>query len=132
MAGRRVERLNEQLKREITAIVRDEVRDPRVDRPTVTAVETAPDLTYARAYISVVGDDESKQETLEGLRAAAPFIRGELGRRLHIRRTPELHFELDRGLERATRIERLLREARGGSDAPEEDAAGDEGARNER
>ncbi len=112
MGSRRVERLNEQFKREITDIVRNEVRDPRVGTLSVTAVEAAPDLTFARAFIAVPGDEGEKEQTLEGLRAAAPFIRGELGRRLHIRRAPELQFELDRGLEHALRIERLLREAR--------------------
>ncbi|HEX7118915.1 MAG TPA: 30S ribosome-binding factor RbfA [Longimicrobiales bacterium] len=111
MGSRRTERLNEQFRREITDIVRNEVKDPRVGTPTVTAVETAPDLTFARAYITVPGGEEAQQQTLQGLRAAAPFIRGELGRRLRIRRAPELRFEIDRGLEHAQRIERLLREA---------------------
>ncbi|HEX6940150.1 MAG TPA: 30S ribosome-binding factor RbfA [Longimicrobiales bacterium] len=111
MGRRRIERLNEQFRREITDIVWNEVKDPRVGTPTVTAVEATPDLTFARAYISVPGGAEEQRQTLEGLRAAAPFIRGELGRRLRIRRAPELHFEIDRGVEHALRIERLLREA---------------------
>ncbi len=111
MGSRRMERLNEQFKREITDIVRNEVKDPRVGSPTVTMVEASPDLTFARAYVLASGSEDEQQQTLEGLRAAAPFIRGELGRRLRIRRAPELHFELDRGLEHAMRIEQLLREA---------------------
>ncbi|MBI4545557.1 MAG: 30S ribosome-binding factor RbfA [Gemmatimonadetes bacterium] len=112
MAGRRIERLNEQLKREIAAIVRHEVKDPRVGPAAITAAEVTPDLALARIYVSVAGGESEKAQTLEGLRAAAAFIRGELGRRLRIRRTPELHFELDRALEHALRIERLLQEMR--------------------
>lgn len=111
MASRRLARLNEQLKREITILVREEVRDPRVGMATVTGVETSADLSVARVYVSFMGDDEEKEQGLEGLRAAAPFIRAELGRRLHIRQIPELRFQLDRSLEYAMKIERLLQEA---------------------
>lgn len=110
-------RLNEQLKREITILVRDEVRDPRVGMVTVTAVEASADLSVARVYVSIMGDDEAKESGLEGLRAAAPFIRTELGRRLHVRQVPELRFQLDRSLEYAMKIERLLHEALPGSGA---------------
>ena len=108
---RRTDRLNEQLRQEIAILVRDEVRDPRVGLATVTAVEASPELDHARVYVTTLGDEEEKEAVLAGLRSAAPFIRGQLGRRLHIRRVPELHFQIDRVLEEATRIESLLREA---------------------
>lgn len=108
---RRTDRLNEQLRQEISILVRDAVRDPRVGLATVTAVETSPELDHAKVYITTLGDDEEKAEIIAGLRSASPFIRGQLGRRLHIRRVPELHFEIDRMLEEANRIESLLREA---------------------
>jgi len=127
MGGRRIERLNEQFKREITDIVRNEVKDPRVGAPVFTAVETSPDLTLARVYVMASGTDEEQRQMFEGLRAAAPFIRGELGRRLRIRRAPELRFELDRGLEHALRIERLLREANEHGGAQGDDTAADPG-----
>jgi ribosome-binding factor A len=111
MASRRIERFNEQLKREITGLLRGEVRDPRIGMATITAVEVSADLSVARVYVSVMGDDTAKEESLEGLRAAAPFIRTELGKRLRVRRVPELRFELDRSLEYAMKIERLLHEA---------------------
>lgn len=118
MAGRRVERLNEQLKREITEILRREVKDPRVGLVVITGVDAAPDLTFARIHLQITGDgDEAK--TLEGLRAAAPFIRGQIGRRLRVRRAPELDFQVDHSLEHVSRIERLLAEARGGDDEPD-------------
>lgn len=108
---RRTARVNEQLRQEIALLIRDEVRDPRVGLTTITAVETSPELDHARVYITAMGEDAEKEEALSGLRSAAPFIRGQLGRRLHMRRIPELHFELDRKLENALRIESLLREA---------------------
>lgn len=117
MARRRVARLGEQFRREITEILQREVKDPRVGFVTITAVDVTPDLYHARVYVRIMGDEARKAEALEGLDAAAPFIRGELGQRLHIRRTPELHFELDRSLEHAQRIEQLLREVRPGGDA---------------
>jgi len=112
MARRRVARLGEQFRREITEILQREVKDPRVGFVTITAVDVTPDLYHARVYVSIMGDEARKAEALEGLDAAAPFIRGELGQRLHIRRTPELHFEIDRSLEHAQRIEQLLHEVR--------------------
>lgn len=123
MASRRIERLNEQLKREITTIVREEVRDPRVGIVTITAVDVSADLSVARVYINVLGEDEVRRASLEGLHAAAPFIRTELGKQLHVRRAPELRFEIDRSLDYAMRIEQLLREA-----LPEEGAADEAGA----
>jgi len=127
MASKRLARLNEQLKREITVLVREEVRDPRVGMVTVTGVETSADLSVARVYVRIMGDDEAKAAGLEGLRAAAPFIRSELGRMLHIRQVPELRFQLDRSLEYAMRIEQLLNEIRPSGDASDPDE-GDEGA----
>jgi len=110
MAGKRQARLNEQFRREIVAILRTQVRDPRVGHPTVTAVEVTPDLWMARVYVrpDPVGGGEA---LLEGLEAAAPFIRAQLGQVLAIRRIPELRFQLDRTQEAASRIHALLAEA---------------------
>jgi ribosome-binding factor A len=108
---RRTERINEQLRQEISLMLRGEVRDPRVGLATITEVETSPELDHAKVYFTAHGDDDQKGEVLSGLRSAAPFIRGQLGKRLHMRRIPELHFEIDRKLENAMRIESLLREA---------------------
>ncbi len=108
---RRTDRINEQLRQEISILVRDEVRDPRVGLVTITGVETSPELDHAKVYITVLGDDEEKEQALQGLRSAASFVRGQLGRRLRMRRIPELHFQIDRVLEEASRIDALLREA---------------------
>lgn len=127
MAGHRIERVNEQLKREISRIVVGEVQDPRVSAVTVTRVITAPDLTLARVFVQLMGDPSERKETLEGLEAATPFIRSTLGQRLRMRRVPELRFERDRSLEHAQRIEALLAEVApppADPDAPDPDPSG--------
>lgn len=126
MSQRRVARLNEQLKREITEILRYEVKDPRVGTATVTEVSVAPDLSFARVYIGALGEEPDKAEAVAGVRAAAAFIRGELGRRLRLRRLPELDVQLDRAAEHATRIERLLNEVRQTKAEPGDEPATDE------
>ena len=109
MANRRVERLNEQLRREISDILRRDVRDPRIGIPTITRVEVTPDLFMARVFVRAGGNAEERAAALEGLDGAAAFIRREL-RGLKVRRVPELRFEIDQTLEHASRIEQLLRE----------------------
>src|SRR5687767_7827915 len=106
--SRRIERLNEQLKREIADILRFSVRDPRIGDVTVTSATTSTDLSLAQVYVSMSGEPEEREQTLEGLNAAAPFIRAELSKRLTIRKTPELRFRTDESLDYAMRIERLL------------------------
>jgi len=108
--GKRIARLNEQLKRELSELIRNDVRDPRVGLVTVTAVDTAADLGSARVYVRTPGTDAERQTTLEGLAAAAPFLRSTLGRMLKVRRVPELRFRFDESLERAQRIEQVLSE----------------------
>lgn len=129
MAKKRVARLNEQMKRELIMLLRNDVRDPRVGMVTITAVEVSPDLYHAKVYYSVLGDDDERATALEGLRAASGYLRGEIGRRMHIRRAPELHFSLDTTLENAMHIEQLLREARATTvTQPDEPDAGDDAA----
>lgn len=110
MASRRIARLNEQLKREISELVRTSVRDPRVGVVSVTGVEVAGDLGSARVFIRTLGGDAERADALHALQAAAPFVRRELGRILHIRRIPELRFQEDRSMEQAERIGRILAE----------------------
>lgn len=125
MARRRIERVNEQLKRELSQIVTVEVQDPRVGPLTVTRVSAAPDLTFARVFVQLPADEAEQRETLAGLRAATSFIRTTLGQRLRMRRVPELRFEPDRNLEHALRIEKLLDEA--GSSGREPESGGEAG-----
>jgi ribosome-binding factor A len=106
--SKRIARLNEQLKRELTDIIRTQVRDPRVGLVTITGVDVAADLGSAKVYVREVGGPEQLAETLAGLEAAAPFLRTTLGRSLHVRRIPELRFREDRSYESALRIEQVL------------------------
>jgi ribosome-binding factor A len=110
MAVRRTARLNEQLKRELSQLIRKEVRDPRVGIVTITGVVTTKDLGVARVHVRTMGSEAEQQATLEGLAAAAPFLRAALGRILEIRRIPELRFQEDRSMEYARRIEQVLSE----------------------
>jgi ribosome-binding factor A len=85
-----------------------ELKDPRVGFTTVTGVEVSPDCTHAEVRVSILGSDEEKDRTMEGLRSATGFLRSRLARTLSMRSTPEIHFVLDRGLEHQARIDRLL------------------------
>ncbi|MDZ7779383.1 MAG: 30S ribosome-binding factor RbfA [Gemmatimonadota bacterium] len=116
----RLARLNEQLKRELAELIRTDVRDPRVGLVTVTDVDVTSDLSVARVYVRALGETEEVDEALAGLEAAAPFLRGSLGKELSIRRIPELRFQRDRSLEHATRIEEILSEV-----LPEDEPADD-------
>lgn len=108
MAHHRPERVGEQIKRELAGMLRLEVRDPRAQDATVTAVHVSGDLQHARVFVTSLRPDSERDALLSGLDAAAPFLRGELGRRLRLRRAPELRFEWDVALEQGRHIERLL------------------------
>ena len=108
MSNKRIARLNEQLKRELSELIRTELRDPRIGLVTVTGVEVALDLGSARVFVRAAGDEGERAGALEGLNAAAPFLRGLLGRSLKVRRIPELRFREDRSFEHARRIEEVL------------------------
>lgn len=123
--SKRLARLNEQLKRELSELIRTEVRDPRVGVVTITGVDVAADLGSARVFVRAI-DDEALPEMLEGLEAAAPFLRTKLGRILRVRRIPELRFQEDRSLEGARRIEEVLAEVLPDDDE-ESDASGGAG-----
>ncbi len=107
--NRRLARLNEQFRREITAILRRAVRDPRVQDVVVNSVEVTSDLWLARVYVRLGGEEQEGREALQGLEAAANFIRRELGAVLHIRRIPELRFLEDKTFAKANRIEEILK-----------------------
>lgn len=109
---RRIDRLNELFREEISDVLRRQVKDPRLSVfLTVTQVDIAPDLSHARVYVSVMGSDEAKQTALQGLDAASPFIRHELGNRLSLRRIPHLAFKQDESIEKAAHVLDLLDEA---------------------
>ena len=107
-SSRRPEQMAETLRQVITEALAREVRDPRVGFVTVTGVLVSNDLSHARVMVSTPGEDAEKMRALEGLQSAAGFLRSRAARALTSRTVPELHFELDRGLEHAARINELL------------------------
>ena len=107
-SSRRPEQVAETLRQVITDGLAREVRDPRIGFVTVTAVLVTPDLSHARVMVSLPGEDADKLRALEGLQSAARFLRSRAARALSTRIVPELHFELDKGLEHAARINELL------------------------
>jgi ribosome-binding factor A len=106
--SRRPEQVAETLRQVITDALAREVRDPRVGFVTVTAVLVTNDISHARVMVSVPGEEADKERALEGLKSAAGFLRSRAARALTTRTVPELHFELDKGLEHAARINQLL------------------------
>ena len=108
MASNRIGRINEEIQRELSALIR-QVKDPRVTgMVSVTAVETTPDLRYARVFISVLDKSDSAQ-VLKGLKSASGWLRRELGRALQLRYTPELQFERDDSIDKGAHILDMLR-----------------------
>jgi len=107
----RADRLSEEIKGEIAAILRADLKDPRVaEFVSVMRVELSRDLRNANVLVSVFGPDEEKEATIAALRGAAGFIRSLIGRRLRVRMAPELNFKLDRSIERLSRIDELLKD----------------------
>lgn len=116
----RTDRIDELLRQEIGAILARDVQDPRIGFVTITDVETAPDLSTARVWVSVIGQPAERTITIRALERAMPFVRHELASKIRLRRIPELHVRLDETAERGTRVLQLLSELEAGGlpDAP--------------
>ena len=116
----RTDRIDQLLRQEIGAILSKDIQDPRIGFVTVTDVETAPDLSVARVWVSVIGQPAERDVTMKALQHAMPFVRRELGGRLSLRRMPELQLRLDDTVQRGTRVLQLLAEIEAGGiiDAP--------------
>ena len=108
--SRRVERVASMIRREISEMLVGDIKDERVNlgMVSVTNVEVAGDLQHCKIFVSIFGSEEDRSEAMAGLKSASPFVKGELSRRLKMRRTPDLLFVLDRGLERGTNVLGLL------------------------
>lgn len=108
--SRRVSRVSALIKREISQLLLQEIKDDRVGAGmvSVTDVDVSGDLQHAKIFVSIYGTDEAKAETMEGLKAATGFVRRELGQRLGLRRTPEIMFLEDESLERGDRLLSLI------------------------
>ena len=121
----RMDRINGEIRRELSEILREEVKDPRVDIRLVSVLkaETTRDLKYCKVYISVLGDEAMKEEVRTALKSAAGFIRRELASRLNLRNTPELKFVMDDSIEYGIHIDQMLRKI--AAELPPEDEESD-------
>lgn len=132
-------RINVEVQKELSNLISREIKDPRINPMTsVVAVEVSPDLKTAKVYISVLGDEESKNATRQGLKSAASFMRGQLAKKLNLRNTPELTFVIDNSIEYGVRMSKLINEVnsrRADSedeiDSDEDDIESDEGEESE-
>jgi ribosome-binding factor A len=113
MQGKRLDRVNQLIKEEISTLLQRELKDPRLGFVTVTEVETSRDLRTAKVFVSVLGDDAQWSSSLTALFSARGFIRNWLRQHLDLRITPELDFRADRSMEHAARIQELLKQLHG-------------------
>ena len=120
MSYQRIDRISEEVRREVDAIIRGELQDPRVGGTySVTRAEVTGDLRYAKIYVSVL-EDEKRDALMEALKNAKGYIRHELGKRMIIRYTPELIFVSDKNIEYGVHIAKELAEAAGGEEHPDD------------
>jgi len=113
--SQRLMRINDEILRECANILRQEIKDPRISTMvTVTKADTTSDLSYAKIFVSIMGDDAQKKEVLEGLKNASGFIRRGIAERINLRATPELKFVLDDSLEYSLKMAKLIKEANDG------------------
>ncbi|MCK9524819.1 MAG: 30S ribosome-binding factor RbfA [Limnochordia bacterium] len=119
----RLGRLAEEIKREVSSIIAKDVKDPRLGMISITDVSVSRDLSWAKVYYSQLGNDEEREQTLEGLNRAKGFVRSELAKRLTVRHTPEIMFHFDPSLESGAKMDALLRTLH----SPKEGEGGNEG-----
>ena len=107
-------RIAEQIQRELADILRLELKDPRVGMITITEVQVSPDNKHAKVFFTLLGDAVRIEQTIDGLRSAAGFLRTQLAHRLKLRTMPEIHFAYDNSVEHGAKLSRLIDEAVGG------------------
>lgn len=117
----RKDRVSEQIKRELADLIRIELKDPRVGMISLTDVEVTPDYAHAKVFFSTLAGGENLQAVQTGLQKASGFLRRELGKRIRIHTTPQLHFVYDQSLERGADLSKLIDEASAISDHTPED-----------
>jgi ribosome-binding factor A len=115
----RLRRVGDQIQRELSAILHTELKDPRVGLVTLTGVEVSSDLAHAKVFYTTLGDSQAREQTTEGLRRAAGFLRSLLGKRLQVHSTPELHFIFDESVERGMQLSQLIDRAVSGGNPDE-------------
>lgn len=106
--NQRAARVGEEIRELLANLIRTEVKDPRVGFVSIVKVDVAGDLRHAKVYVSVMGDEAQKRDSVKGLANAAGFLRSEIGKNLRLRYMPELHFVLDESIEHGQRIAQLL------------------------
>jgi ribosome-binding factor A len=123
VSSQRPTRVGEQIREDLTELITRQVHDPGIGFITITRVQVTPDLQQARVHYTTLGDEKARRETRRALERASPFLRRQLGRRLRLRRIPELQFFFDESIEKHDRIERILQElqAERAAAAPEPD-----------
>ncbi len=110
-------RINEEVLRELSNIIRNDLKDPRISEMcSVVAVDVAADLGSAKAYISVLGDEKAQSDTMEGLRSSSGFIRHKLANSINLRNTPEIRFVLDQSIAYGVRMSKLIDEVNRGQE----------------
>jgi ribosome-binding factor A len=117
MQGKRLDRVNQLIKEEVSTLLQRELKDPRLGFVTVTEVETAKDLRVAKVFVSVLGGDEQWKASMAALTSARGFVRNWLRQHLDLRITPEIVFHADRSMEHAARIQALLKSLQSGEEA---------------
>ena len=122
MSFKRADRVGEAIKREISVMLTQEAKDPGIHFVTVTAVEITDDLRHAKIYVSILGDENTRQETTKALERAKGFLRSEIGRRLQLRYTPEIQFHHDKSLDHAMKISGLLKKIKSSERKPTDEA----------
>lgn len=127
--GSRASRVGDQIRAELAELLTREVHDPGIGFLTITHVRVSPDLQQARAYYTTIGDDKARRESARALERATPFLRRHIGRRLRLKRVPELTFVFDESIEKNDRIEQILQQLgteRAGRAAAPDDGPGDD------
>ncbi len=122
VAPYRMRRINEALKEIIGTALTQEIKDPRVGFVTLTGVDTAPDLSHAKVFVSVYGKQHEKDSTMEGLRAAGPYLQRLINDELHLKRTPTLEFVYDTTVDQGMRIQAILKSSGAGELEPQDEA----------
>jgi len=112
MAGQRMRRVDESMRAVLSDAISKDLQDPRVGFVTVTSVRTSPDLRHARVYVSVLGTEEQRTGSMQGLHSAVGFLQGRISHELRLKHTPTLMFEYDDSVDRGMRITEILSEER--------------------
>jgi ribosome-binding factor A len=123
MPNRRHIQVAEEIQQIVSYLIQRELKDPRIGFATITNVEVTTDLRFARIYVSVMGSDEERKDTMAALQSARGFVRHEVATRMTTRTVPEIQFKLDRGLEYSDQINRLLSEIKVAEATTADDAA---------